>query len=263
LTVAEVICNPANRERFLGFCVVIQVTGIDYVLNNFRDLNDEFNLLDDIDGLIQILIDQDLQNMVDLFDPFFFNARRLKDGKESDMVVPSENSQRRLQTDIRGNIDQEQFVAAFVDKYYDVEVRGDFDTFMSFFRVSAANDKLFTVFVPSNDAMDELNFRLQGSTSEERLDILTRFAQYHIHLGFRALYFNDLQCPNPNPNEIEMWDGVRTRTECENGRKFQVGVGNGITFRPEINQFLRDTGASNGLLQVVNFVVIEPEGVTI
>lgn len=260
---AEVICNEANRERFLGFCVVIQVTGIDFVLNNFEDLDDEFNLLDDIDGLIQILIDQDLPNMVDIFDPFFFDGRRLKDGNESGMVVSSENSRRSLQTDIRGNIDQEQFVKAFLDEYYDVDVTGDFDAFMSRFRNSAANDKLFTVFVPSNDAMDELNFRLRGLTGEERLEILTRFAQYHIYVGFRALYFNDLICPNPTPNEIEMWDRVRTRTECQDGRKFQVGVGNGITFRPEISRGLRDTRASNGLLQVINFVVIEPVGVTI
>eukprot|EP00531_Pseudo-nitzschia_arenysensis_P004501 CAMPEP_0116145466 /NCGR_PEP_ID=MMETSP0329-20121206/16608_1 /TAXON_ID=697910 /ORGANISM="Pseudo-nitzschia arenysensis, Strain B593" /LENGTH=502 /DNA_ID=CAMNT_0003641073 /DNA_START=51 /DNA_END=1559 /DNA_ORIENTATION=+ len=250
-TIAETLCDEENYEQFLGFCVAAQLTGIDYILNNFEELDDEFYLLDDIPGLVDILTEEGLENMIDLL---FSNEelRRLKDRTE----LAFQSLERLLAL----SVTEEAFVEGFLDKYYDVEIdpNQDFDTFMATFRDSNANSNLFTVFVPTNDAMDELNFRFENLSNVDRKTVLTKFAQNHIYFGERAFYYDDLEC---DKTRLKMWDDKDTRTECEGDRKYQVGKGNNL--RPEINDVdLVNTKASNGLIQAINVVVIEPDDIS-
>ncbi len=271
---AEVICDEANRDLFLGFCIIIQFTGLDFILNDFEDLTEEYSVAE------EFLDDFGLNNMLPLFDFEFeesgtappaliFNegggiGRKLEDGSESDLVDPSDNLERSLQAIIPNNIEFEAFVESFLDENYSVQVTGDFDMFVSDFRDSADNDKVFTVFAPNNIAMADLNFRTAGLTLEKRKEILSRFATYHVFVGDKELEYDDLKCPDPDPDVIKMSNGEKSETECKDQntlypKKFQVGVGNTIGFGfPKIKRNLKDTRASNGIIQVIDDVVLEP-----
>ena len=277
---AEVICDEANRDLFLGFCIIIQFTGLDFILNDFEDLTEEYSIFDDIDFLLEGGLDEfGLNNML----PLFFNfeesgtsppgiivneggglGRKLEDGNESDLADLPDNLERSLQNIIPNNIEFERFVEFFLDKNYMIQVTGDFDRFVSDFRDSADNDKVFTVFAPNNVAMADLNFRTAGFTLEDRREILSLFATYHVFVGDKELEYDDLKCPDPNPNVIKMSNGEKSRTECKDQntlfpKKFQVGVVNTIDFGfPKIKRNYKDTRASNGIIQIIDDVVLEP-----
>lgn len=277
---AEVICDEANRDIFLGFCIIIQFTGLDFILNDFEDLTDEYSIIDDIGFLLEGGLGEfGLNNMLPLFFDFeesgtfppaiIFNeggglGRKLEDGNELDLADPSDDLERSLQAIIPNNIEFEAFVEAFLDENYNVQVTGDFDTFVSDFRDSADNDKVFTVFAPNNVAMADLNFRTGGLSLEKRKEILSRFATYHVFVGDNELEYDDLKCPDPDPNVIKMSNGEKSRTECKDQntlypKKFQVGLSNTAEFGfPKIKRSLKDTKAANGVIQVIDDVVLEP-----
>lgn len=226
-------------------------------MNNFEELDNEFDLERlGRGGVIETLIGLGLENLTPLALLLFpFLDGRLLKGRNA----ASENFERQLALPIS----EQSFIEGFLDKYYGVTVEGDFEIFMERFRSNTdANDKIFTVFAPSNEAMEKLNLRVESFDSltyDEKISVVTKFALSHISSGERELYFDDLQCDT----KLKTF-GEETKTVCEDdGRKFQVGKGNRAGDpRPEIkNGDLTDTRASNGVIQVLNVVVIEPEDI--
>ena len=220
--------------------MIIQLTGLDFILNNFEPLDDSFNLIDDYDALRGILIEEGLFNMIYLFE----------EGTMAPTTLPNIVNQDGNGRSLRSN-DHKVFVEDFLKVNFDVEIEGDFDTFVSEFGDSADFDKVFTVFAPSNKAMADLNFQVPYYINMS--EILNYIGRVHIHVGKDELEYDDLKCDK----RIKMSNGLRTTTKCRGNRvisKFQVGNFNLAGSR--ISRTMKDNQASNGVIQVLTDVVI-------
>ncbi len=117
---AMVLCDPDNRDLYLGFCFIIQYTGFDIILNDNELLDDEYQLpFDDLDELEELLTEFGLLNLLDL--------------------LPASGT--RLLHDVAS-------VQDHLDENYPFRLLG------------TEYDEVFTVFAPSNEAIAALPFEV-------------------------------------------------------------------------------------------------------
>lgn len=160
-----------------------------------------------------------------------------------------------------------------MERHYNVAANGtnvnDFEEFLTDFRNSADNNKLFTVFVPTNIAIQDLRWNVDAviALQTTRIDILRDFGFFHVFVGDGVFEYDDLRCGR----SIQMANNLISRTECKSGRdgqleKFQVGNDNilGTSGFPIIltSGIFIDTIASNGLIHVVDDVTLRPFAIT-
>ena len=111
-------------------------------------------------------------------------------------------------------------------------------------------DEHFTVFAPNDDAFDNLP---DGTVEALLGDIpaLTNILLFHVVSG-HVLEADDLHCQD----KIEMANGKKSRTVCDDGDIFQKGAGNSRDETPEI--IATDIEACNGVIHVVSEVMLPP-----
>ena len=199
-------------------------------MNGFKELEEEYLLPDDLDEMRELLCECELPNMLDLL--FDSGAGTCESsGTDRNLNEP----QRKL-----WRFDKDEFIKNFSERNNLGKGNGN------------ADNDLFTVFAPSNNAIKSLN---PFPNSKQTLRDLGAF---HILVGRPALEYNDIRCGK----DIKMSNGGKTKTTCQRNRngnvrnKFQVGKGNTET-EPKINQ--KDIYAANGIIHVIGNAVLQPK----
>lgn len=115
-------------------------------------------------------------------------------------------------------------------------------------------DGNFTVFAPTNDAFNELFQTLQVSGIEElSKEALTPILLYHV-VNLEA------KSTDLSTGYIET---LSDDTEDGNGIVMYVEVGNGVTINKDVSVTTADIDAKNGVIHVVNKVILPPTVVDI
>ncbi len=240
---AGVICDEDNAEVLGNFCTLIRFTGIDFILNDFEPLEGVF---DDFFDFVQN-------------GPFFSN-RRLVEESNNERALLSQEGERNLQLD--GELDADEFVE-IIDLIYPGYVLdnpfdpNDPDPWVTAFRKALPPSRqVFTVFAPTNEAFASLPMDVDGiiraavaaGDDNIALDIVLN----HI-IAARELMVSQLRCGR----QYGMLNEEFTRTECTVEDKMQIGNGNiQSNGYPMIVQEMKNTQASNGVIQVVDEVIL-------
>lgn len=126
----------------------------------------------------------------------------------------------------------------------------------------------YTMFFPTNDAFSSLEQIIVSSSSDagggdlstkvvlDNVETLTNLLWFHT-IANRTVYSTDFNC-TAGQNLMEMTNGFDSRTLCENGfPNRQKGASNtdGVNMP---NILLSDVEACNGILHVVNHVLLDP-----
>lgn len=252
---AGIICDPDNSDILGNFCTLIRFTGVGFFLNDFEPLQ---GVYDDFFDFVQN-------------SPFFPNRRLAEENNNERALLSSERDLQVTyilpqnpfaQDNQLPFIGVDEFVALVEQIYPGYLVdnpldTSEFDDWVEDFRKALpASRQVFTVFAPTNDA-----FSSMGVDTEEIIaaavasggdNIVLDIVENHI-IPARELLFSQLRCGR----QYGMINGEFTRTECTMADKDQIGNGNrAVNGFPTIIRGLRNTQASNGVIQVVDEVIL-------
>mmetsp|Transcript_12000 Transcript_12000/g.25398 ORF Transcript_12000/g.25398 Transcript_12000/m.25398 type:complete len:505 (-) Transcript_12000:588-2102(-) len=215
----DIICNPANDQVLGVFCILLRL---------FPDI------IAALGGPVNAP-SMELGNAQLLMLPFLIPGRKLQaQGDQTSLVATALDFEHKRQINV-GSLNNLILQGVGVN-------RGT--------ATSLINPPI-TVFAPTNAAFIRmsgngiLSFLTEGNR-EALKDILL------FHMFNQEVHFGHLVCTDI----IEMLNGDKTTTRCKNGFKFQVGVGSATNAEPKI--VVADQEASNGVLHVVDEVIMPP-----
>lgn len=243
-TIAGIICDEENAALFSKFCAIIRTVGLDFILNDFEELDD---------GEVLIQNGPVLGLAVN-------NNRAL--------LSASEHKDRSLSLP---NIDFDDFSDFMALNFgiNDISITG-FEAFIADFKNRLDINRVFTVFAFTNTAFESMNIDVKGfldnASTVEYYELLLEISEYQIIAG-EAMTYNSLRCGEMN----KMSSGESSLTECTGlVDKFQIGHGNTEATGPckldpteeckenypTINLQYRNIVASNGYIHVVNNIIL-------
>lgn len=216
LTLAEIICHVSNRRIYGTFCAIIRETGLDVILNNYEELDfrrrgvgivgrveDGAEAVAESEDEVVEDSDNNRRAMLSKFD----HGEGFTQNKRDNAIRFLENIPNIINNDIND----------FNYNSFNVQ-NNPFNDFSDII-------ELFTVFAPTNQAFEQLNFDVLAYLKFDyytQVNYLLDIAEYSIIAG-RALVYDELACGR----NYRMSNGVNSRTECRSGnQKFQVGRGN-------------------------------------
>jgi len=126
--------------------------------------------------------------------------------------------------------------------------------YMEMCQVFTFYDGLYTAFVPTDDAFDDVADLIEDFKEASPVPVCQAI-RFHIHGDERGgdrtdLSYLELECTE----KIEMLDGFYSRTKCRDGEKFQTGKGNDdLDIMPMIID--SDNSPTNGVIHYIDGVM--------
>jgi len=292
---AGFVCAIENIDVFGSFCLVLRITGLDLILDNFFE-----DALEAIRGPLVDFLQDNPNASIEAAREFirkditewarddgwaeracqspgaFCDRRRLgEEGRKllSKALLAVDGQERKLQGDVSEDL-ADTFVA-FWERNIIIGVIG---TVEEYIRAFINFEAVFTVFAPTNAAFEDigLDFEFLRQLLVDLFDeedfynidegiilTLAEVAEYHLLEG-RELPVSALTCSR----QYRMFNGLFTRTECgPDGTKYQVGidliVGGDDRRRhlqqtegwPRIIRTLSNNLCSNGIVHAVSHVI--------
>ena len=263
---AGFVCAVENIDVFGSFCLVLRITGLDIILDNFFE-----DALEAIRGPLVEFLQDNPNASIEAAREFigdyitewaradgwaeracqspgaFCDRRRLgEEGRKllSKALMAVDGQERNLQDDDVSEVLAATFVA-FWERNIIIGIIG---TVEDYIRAFINFEAVFTVFAPTNEAFEDIGLDFE-TLRQLLIDLVEEYdfeliltleevAEYHLLEG-RELPVSALTCSR----RYRMFNGLFTRTECgPDGTKYQVGID--LNFRQRRVRIYPDYGTA-------------------